>query len=109
MDARQTPHSVALEEGEPRPVLSVMATVRRGPQRVRRATGGAAVATWHVGPHDGLGDAYRRLEGWLKAHGRAPDGAAWEVYRWIDAGVEPTPSAWPAPPEWRTPLIQPIK
>jgi effector-binding domain-containing protein len=40
--------------------------------------------TWHIGSHDGLGDAYARLEAWLKEHGRQADGAAWEVYSWID-------------------------
>jgi hypothetical protein len=37
------------------------------------------------------------------------DGAAWEVYWWIDPSVEPDPAAWPAPTEWRTQLVQPIK
>jgi len=42
-------------------------------------------------------------------HGREADGAAWEVYRWIDPRLEPDPSTWPAPSEWRTQLIQPIR
>jgi effector-binding domain-containing protein len=46
--------------------------------------GGAAVTTWHLGSHDGLRDAYARLYAWLKEHDREPDGAAWEVYTWID-------------------------
>jgi effector-binding domain-containing protein len=71
--------------------------------------GGAAVTTWHLGSHDGLGDAYARLDAWLKEHDREPDGAAWEVYTWIDPGLEPDPSGWPAPSAWRTQLIQPIK
>lgn len=29
--------------------------------------------------------------------------------RWIDPSVEPDPAAWPAPTEWRTQLVQPIK
>jgi effector-binding domain-containing protein len=71
--------------------------------------GGPAVTTWHIGSHDGLGDAYARLDAWLKEHDREPDGAAWEVYTWIDPGLEPDPSGWPAPSEWRTQLVQPIK
>jgi effector-binding domain-containing protein len=71
--------------------------------------GGTALTTWHIGSHDGLGDAYARLDAWLKEHDRKPDGAAWEVYTWIDPGLEPDPSAWPAPSEWRTQLIQPIR
>ena len=46
--------------------------------------GGAALTTWHLGSHDGLGDAYARLDAWLKEHEREADGAAWEVYTWID-------------------------
>ena len=70
--------------------------------------GGAAITTWHIGSHDGLADAYARLSAWLKENGREADSAAWEVYTWIDPGVEPDPSAWPAPSEWRTQLVQPI-
>jgi effector-binding domain-containing protein len=71
--------------------------------------GGSAITTWHIGSHDGLGDAYARLDAWLKENERKADGAAWEVYTWIDSGQEPDPSAWPAPSEWRTQLVQPIK
>jgi effector-binding domain-containing protein len=71
--------------------------------------GGAAVTTWHVGSHDGLADAYARVDAWLKEHEREAYGAAWEVYTWIDPGLAPDPSAWPAPSEWRTQLVQPIK
>ena len=70
--------------------------------------GGAAITTWHVGPHDGLGEAYRRLDAWLREHGRRAAGAAWEVYWWIDAGAEPNPATWPPPAAWRTQLIQPL-
>ena len=71
--------------------------------------GGTAITTWHIGAHDRLGDAYGRLDAWLKEHDRAADGAAWEVYWWIDPAVEPDPSAWPTPSEWRTQLVQPIR
>ena len=70
--------------------------------------GGAAITTWHLGSHDGLGDAYRRLEAWLEAHDRKVAGPAWEVYWWIDPGRAPDPSAWPPPTEWRTELVQPV-
>ena len=70
--------------------------------------GGAAIVTWHLGAHDSLGDAYRRLEGWLVTNDREAAGSAWEVYWWIDPGQEPDPSSWPAPTEWRTELVQPV-
>jgi effector-binding domain-containing protein len=70
--------------------------------------GGEAIATWHLGAHDTLGEAYRRLTAWLQEHGREAAGPAWEVYWWIDAGQEPDPSSWPAPTEWRTELVQPV-
>jgi effector-binding domain-containing protein len=70
--------------------------------------GGAAIVTWHLGAHDNLGDAYRRLEQWLGASEREAAGSAWEVYWWIDPRREPDPSSWPAPREWRTELVQPV-
>jgi effector-binding domain-containing protein len=70
---------------------------------------GAAITTWHIGSHDGLADAYARLGSWLKANRREAAGAPWEVYWWIDPSVEPKPETWPAPTEWRTQLVQPIK
>lgn len=70
--------------------------------------GGAAIATWHLGAHDRLGEAYGRLNAWLEQHERAAAGPAWAVYWWIDASQEPDPSSWPPPTEWRTELVQPI-
>jgi effector-binding domain-containing protein len=70
--------------------------------------GGPAVATWHVGPHEKLGEAYARIEAWLNDHNRERDGAAWEVYYWIDPGQELDPSSWD-PTTWRTELVQPVK
>jgi effector-binding domain-containing protein len=87
----------------------VAASSGEGQIASRELPGGAAITTWHIGSHDGLGDAYARLEAWLKEHGREGDGAAWEVYSWIDLSLEPDPSTWPAPSEWRTQLVQPLK
>jgi effector-binding domain-containing protein len=70
--------------------------------------GGAAIVTWHLGAHDGLGEAYGRLNAWLEEHGREPAGPAWEIYWWIDASGEPDPSSWPDPTQWRTELVQPV-
>jgi effector-binding domain-containing protein len=70
--------------------------------------GGPVITTWHFGSHDRLTEAYGRLEAWLAEHDRKAKGAAWEVYWWIDPTQEPDASAWPAPSEWRTQVIQPI-
>ena len=71
--------------------------------------GGPAVATWHLGPHDKLGEAYARIAEWIKEQGREPDGPGWEVYHWIDLGQDRGTSTMPDPSTWRTQLVQPIK
>jgi len=70
--------------------------------------GGPAVTTWHIGPHDKLGEAYARIEAWLKEHGRERGGPAREVYHWIDLSHDLDPSKWD-PSAWGTQLVQPIK
>jgi effector-binding domain-containing protein len=70
--------------------------------------GGRAVTTVHLGAHDRLGEAYNRLGEGVAAHGQA-NGPAWEVYQWIDLTQEPDPASWPAPSDWRTELVQPVK
>jgi effector-binding domain-containing protein len=70
--------------------------------------GGPAVTTWHFGPHDKLGDAYARIESWLKEHGREPDGPAREVYHWIDLG-QGDASGMAEPSTRGTQLVQPVK
>jgi effector-binding domain-containing protein len=76
--------------------------------RAGELPGGPVITTWHLGAHDRLGEAYGRLAAWLTEHDRDAAGPAWEVYWWIDASREPDPSAWPAPTEWRTELVQPL-
>ncbi|MEV3985732.1 GyrI-like domain-containing protein [Nonomuraea sp. NPDC049758] len=71
--------------------------------------GGTAVATWHLGSHDSLGETYALLDAWLRKHDHEPDGGAWEVYHWFDLDARPDPASWPAPETWRTQLIQPIR
>ncbi len=41
---------------------------------------GPAATTRHVGPYEGLGDAYAAVEQWLAEHGRQVAGAPWEYY-----------------------------
>ena len=86
---------------------------RAGAARLRRVRagslpGGASIATWHLGAHDTLAEAYGRLKAWLEEHEREPAAPAWEVYWWIDSSEEPDPSSWPATADWRTELVQPI-
>lgn len=69
---------------------------------------GPAVVAVHDGAHDRLAEAYQAIEQSLAAQGTA-NGAAWEVYEWIDLSQEPDPSSWPAPADWRTQIVQPIK
>jgi len=71
--------------------------------------GGAAIVTWHLGAHDRLGEAYRRLDAWLQEHEREAAGPAWEIYHWIDPSQELDASSWPTPSAWRTELVQPIR
>ena len=82
--------------------------VDKGDVTATELPGGVAITTWHLGAHDGLGEAYGRLAAWLQEHGRQAAGPAWEVYWWIDTSREPDPSIWPPPAEWRTELVQPI-
>lgn len=70
--------------------------------------GGPAIATWHFGAHDRLGEAYARIHGWLAEHGQAADGPAWEIYHWIDLSQPPGDAPPAEPATWRVQLVQPI-
>lgn len=71
--------------------------------------GGWVATTWHIGPHDKLGDAYARLGAWVQEQGRAPDGPPWEVYHWLALSQDHDSSTVPDATGWRTQLVQPIK
>lgn len=68
--------------------------------KARELPGGPAIATVHVGPYDGLPDAFAALAAWLTEHGREAAGPWWESY-------EDDPSATPAA-EVRTRVVQPL-
>ncbi|NUR51540.1 MAG: GyrI-like domain-containing protein [Hamadaea sp.] len=85
----------------------VDAVAGRGQVTAGELPGGRVVVTIHEGGHDRLAEAYARLQEGVVAHG-SPAGPAWEVYEWIDLTTQPDVSAWPAPADWRTQLIQPI-
>jgi effector-binding domain-containing protein len=70
--------------------------------------GGAAAATWHTGPHNKLGEAYARIDAFIREQGREAEGPAREVYHWIDLGQEQHSSVQDTS-NWRTELVQPLK
>ena len=71
--------------------------------------GGSALVTEHIGSHDKLGEVYGRLQQAMSASNRQANGAAWEVYDWIDPVHDQGSQKWPAPADWHTHLIQPLK
>lgn len=73
-----------------------------GDVRAGELPGGEVATTWHVGPYDGLAQAYGALQAWMSANGREPRGAPWEVY-WSDPQQEPDPA------KWKTEVIWPIR
>lgn len=64
--------------------------------------GGPAAVTVHVGPYDGLREAYAALEQWISREGHKPSGAPWESYV-TDPGQVPNPA------EWKTEVFWPIE
>lgn len=62
--------------------------------------GGKAVVGTHVGPYDGLPDAYRQLTEWAQREGIALGPAMWETYV-----TDPTTAP---PSEWRTEIVWPV-
>ncbi len=89
--------------------IPVMATIP-GAGRIAAGElpGGPAITTWHIGPHIKLGEAYTRINDFIKEQGREPEGPAREVYYWIDPIQNFDTSTWD-PSTGRTQLIQPIK
>lgn len=69
---------------------------------------GPAVTTWHLGPHDRLGEAYGRIATWSKDNDREPAGPPWEVYHWIDLAVTAETATASDQSAWRVQLVQPI-
>lgn len=63
---------------------------------------GEAAVTTHVGPYDGLREAYAALERWIVEHDRTPGGHPWEVYV-TDPGEVPDPA------DWRTEVVWPLQ
>ncbi|HUI81725.1 MAG TPA: helix-turn-helix domain-containing protein [Bryobacteraceae bacterium] len=62
--------------------------------------GGPAATTLHIGPYDGLHDAYVAIEQWMAAQGLAAKGAPWESY-------VTDPGEYPDPKDWKTEVFWP--
>lgn len=72
-----------------------------GPIKVTRTYAGQIVKGTHVGPHEGLADAYRQLEDYMAANKLEPNGPSWEQYV-----TEPSATA---PEQQRTDVFMPVK
>ncbi|MCZ7646303.1 MAG: GyrI-like domain-containing protein [Planctomycetota bacterium] len=92
-----SPERVELEVGAP--VAKPMPS--QGEIAAGELPGGRAATLLHVGPYEGLKDAYPRLERWMKEQGHACAGAPFEVY-------ETDPSREPDASKWRTRIYWPV-
>jgi AraC family transcriptional regulator len=63
--------------------------------------GGPAATTLHIGPYDGLPDAYAAIQQWIETEGLTAAGAPWESY-------VNDPSEHADPSEWKTEVFWPI-
>lgn len=73
-----------------------------GEIRAGMLPGGRAAVTVHVGPYEGLKEAYQELEAWIQLQGKEASGPPWEIY-WTDPGEEPDSS------KWKTEIYWPLK
>lgn len=80
-----------------------------GDVRAGRLPGGAALVTEHHGAHRELGRAYGRLHQALGAANLVPDGAAWEIYEWIDLSRDEDPPERARTTHGHTRLVQPVR
>ena len=71
--------------------------------------GGPAASTWHLEEHSKLGEAYQRISQWINDNGREPNGAAWEIYHWIDPNQPQESATAQDQSTWHVQLIQPLK
>ena len=42
--------------------------------------GGTIASAFHVGPYETIGEAYQRIEAWIRARGKEPGSTMWEAY-----------------------------
>jgi len=70
--------------------------------RIDGLPGGEVAMTVHMGPYEGLGQAYNAIQAWMGENGLAPAGAPWEVY-------VTDPMATPNTTDWRTEVYWPVR
>jgi AraC family transcriptional regulator len=63
--------------------------------------GGMAATTMHVGPYEGLPDAYAAIQEWMESEGLKPAGAPWECY-------VNDPGEFPDSKDWKTEVFWPV-
>lgn len=72
----------------------------RGSIQPSHLPGGAAAITVHLGPYEGLENAYKAVMEWLAVHGCEPIDGHWEIY-YTDPAQEPDSA------RWRTEVVAP--
>jgi AraC family transcriptional regulator len=63
--------------------------------------GGPAATTTHIGPYEGLPDAYASIQQWMEGEGLSAAGAPWECYI-------TDPAEHPNPKDWKTEVFWPL-
>lgn len=74
----------------------------KGEVRASSLPGGPAVATWHRGHPDDIGDAFEAVEAWLQRQAAEATGAPWVIHH-------PDPEAAPDAPSWMSEVVQPYR
>jgi len=63
--------------------------------------GGPAATTTHIGPYEGLPDAYASIQQWMEGQGLSAAGEPWECYI-------TDPAEHPDPKDWKTEVFWPL-
>ena len=63
--------------------------------------GGPVATTTHIGPYEGLPDAYASIQQWMESQGLSAAGAPWESY-------VTDPAEHPDPKDWKTEVFWPL-
>jgi effector-binding domain-containing protein len=100
------PFVLYLERGEHLEVEAGLPVVEpittKGEVRSSSLPGGPAIATWHAGRPEDLGDAFEAIEAWLERQAAEATGPAWVVHH-------PDPNAGSGAPSSMSEVIQPYR